>query len=655
MICSVDASCCTATGGNDWSATCVGLVETVCDASCGSLGPGCGHDACITGPALDASCNPAVQSVCGSPGFSSCCDLTTPGAWDQACIDELYLQQTGTAPVAVPPGESICDYAVLGQGSAQLNSVAVDGSVAWLSGAIVFQEQYMGAGFSSATGDFLAFSNATFDHVEIGGDISIGVGPGTIDGLTMPPWTDSTIGGTATLSAASLPDVPARPTLGMSCPTGGMNEPSASGLLSEGIYGDITLTGDVTLEAGDYYLESLTNNGHTMTLPTDPADRVNIYVCQNVEMHDGAELLSPGGDPLQARVYVENGVMNLGSMGAPTTLWGAFQANAGTITMSPAGDGLTVYGMVHSYWGTVQGNRGSIIDASGFTRQDCFERGIDETATPTPCPITTNLTPSVFETGTCVPNGSSHQVSTAVCSAVDLAVGRSCDDQITICNHGNTDAPAGQVELSLYPRGGQQFATLSPDPTWSVGSCATTEVVPAGGCIEQSCPATLVDEDLTVMAHLTSSVTVDECSELDNWSYYVDADTCPTITTTVEVQTYEAVCPSGTSPSWGFLIWDTTLEGSSTIAFEARASHDGSFAGPRTLLGTSESSPFDTSNCGLLSPLASCPVDVGSMMWPAGATNQPAHLELTITLTPSGLDVPTLHDWGLTYSCLYDE
>jgi hypothetical protein len=179
--------------------------------------------------------------------------------------------------------------------------------------------------------------------------------------------------------------------------------------------------------------------------------------------------------------------------------------------------------------------------------------------------------------------------------------------------------------------------------------------VPAGGCIVQTCSASLVDEDLTVMAHLTGGASVTECSELDNWSYYVDAATCPASSPAVEVQEYEAVCPSGTSVSWGFLIWDTTLQSASSVTFEARSSFDGSFTGPYTLLGTSESSPDDTSNCNFLSPLAQCPVDVGSTLWPSGITNQPAHLELTITLNPAGMDVPTLHDWGLTYSCRYDE
>lgn len=655
MICALDSSCCTDTGGNDWDIDCVDRVETVCDASCGELTPGCAHDACVTGPALDAACDPNVANVCSQFGFASCCDLTTPGAWTQSCIDELYLQETGSPPSAVPAGESVCDYALLGQGAAQLNSVTVDGNVAWLGGTIVFQEQYMGAGYSSTTGDFVAWNNATFDRVNIGGDLAIGLGPSTVDGLTSPPWTYSTISGTAILSGAVLPSAPARPSVTMTCPTGGADTTNAMGFIPSGTHGQVQLAGDVTLEAGDYYFESLTNNGHTITLPTDPSERVDIYVCQNVEMHDGARLLSPGGDPVQARVYTDDGVMNLGSMGSPTTLWGIFQANAGTITLSPAGSGVTVHGMVHSYWGAVQGNRGATIDASGLSRDDCIARRIDDSGAPSACPITTSLATTIRQTGACVDNGLSHRVSSSVCADVDLAIDRSCDERITICNHGNTDAPAGQVQLSFYPRAGQQFATTSPDPTWSVGTCSTTSDVPAGGCIVETCSASLLDDELTVMANLTHDASVTECSELDNWGYHVGADTCPAASPAVEVQEYEAVCPTGTSVSWGFLIWDTTLEGASTVTFEARSSFDGAFSGPPTLLGTSASSPDDTSTCSFLSPLTQCPVDVGSTLWPGGAANQPPYLELTITLSPSGADVPTLHDWGLTYSCRYDE
>jgi hypothetical protein len=164
-----------------------------------------------------------------------------------------------------------------------------------------------------------------------------------------------------------------------------------------------------------------------------------------------------------------------------------------------------------------------------------------------------------------------------------------------------------------------------------------------------------VNEDLTVFAHLTSSASVSECSLLDNWSYYENAATCSAPAAAVEIQEYDAACPDGTSVSWGFLVWYTTLQGSDSITFEVRASHDGSFSGPTTLLGTSALSPEDTSHCGFLSSLSECPVDVGSTLWPAGVTNQRSHLELTITLHPSGQDTPTLHDWGLTYSCRYDE
>lgn len=654
-ICDVSADCCVDTGAADWDAGCVALVETVCDASCGSVAPGCTHDACTPGVALDPACDPRVANVCGLSGFASCCDLVAPGAWDTSCVEALYVQESGSGSGLPALGESVCDYAVFGQGAAQLNSVTVQGNVAWASGSIALQEQFGGAGYASVSGDFITWGAATLYKASVGGDVLIGgAAPGTIDGLSAPPFTYSSVGGAAVLSLATVPSLPLRPTVSMTCPSPGSDNLSASGLLSPGIYGQIALSGDLLLEAGDYFFESLSSQGHRLILPADAAELVNIYVCQNVELHDGAEVFSPSLSPLQARLYSHLGVINLGGWGAPVTVYGLVQANAGTVTMSPAGSGVQIFGSVHSYYGTVQGNQGAVIDASGFSRDDCLLRGIDTSYTQVACPITTNLTSGLLETGACVDNGSNHQVTSAVCADADIAVGRSCGDQIEVCNHGHTDVPAGDLSLHVYPRAGQQFAVETPDPQWSLGTCLTTAPVPAGGCITQSCPASLVSEDLTVRAALNPAASVTECSELDNWSYYVEGDTCSALGSTEEVQVYEAVCPEDTRPRWGFLIWDTTLSGSATVTFEGRASDEGTFSGPYTPLGTAALAN-NTTDCTLTGPAPDCPVPLSSTLFPLDIGSDAPFLEVTITLHPSGADAPIVHEWGVTYTCRYDQ
>jgi hypothetical protein len=248
-----------------------------------------------------------------------------------------------------------------------------------------------------------------------------------------------------------------------------------------------------------------------------------------------------------------------------------------------------------------------------------------------------------------------YQVSNTICPDVDLAVDLGCGDSLIVCNHGNTDLPANEAELTFYPQAGLQFATESPNPGWEVGTCAVTSAIPAGTCITQPCDPTVVDDDLTVEVNLVSGASVTECSVLDNWSYYVDAYTCSgTGGTTTVTYDYEATCPNDAYPSWGLLTWNTTTPGTSNVSFEGRTSYDGLYSGVYTALGTAATAD-GTSTCLVGSLEPECPVDLTASFWPAGITNQPTHLELVVTLNSDGANAPILEDWKLTYTCLVDQ
>ncbi|HSC89363.1 MAG TPA: hypothetical protein VLC09_18900, partial [Polyangiaceae bacterium] len=265
-------------------------------------------------------------------------------------------------------------------------------------------------------------------------------------------------------------------------------------------------------------------------------------------------------------------------------------------------------------------------------------------------------------TGTCVDNASGYKVSSSVCAGIDLAVGANCSDTaIPVCNHGNTTITANKAELVFYPKKGQQFASESPVAGWEAGRCTITADIAPGACIDQTCPTSLLDEDLTVRVAAKTASGVTECSALDNWSYFIKGRTCVGTSSggsLTRTEKYEAKCPADTSPVWGFFTWNASTPGASKIDFDMRtATTDAGLttAGYTAVQGAA-SSPVDTQVCSLSGGPSVCPVNISKSLWgTAGKKSQPRFLELRANLNSSGTNTPTLKDWKITYSCVYDQ
>ena len=163
-------------------------------------------------------------------------------------------------------------------------------------------------------GDLFTWGSASVSCADIAGDYRA-IGPGAIDGC-------STLGGALNQPAGTLPTAPVKPNYSgiITCPTGGPDNWGASGTLAPGVYGNVQLSGALTLQAGDYFIQRLTTQTHDIILPADPNALVNIYVCTDIEFQDGADLISPGGNPFQAILYSHGGAINIGSWGAPVTI-----------------------------------------------------------------------------------------------------------------------------------------------------------------------------------------------------------------------------------------------------------------------------------------------------------------------------------------------
>lgn len=620
VVCDTTPSCC----ASYWDQTlCADVVEDLCGVTCGAISPSvCPHNACSTGAALSSTCSTAVATVCGTGGFAYCCSTT----WDAACVNQFTIATTGSAPSAGSAANtSLCDYAVIsGGGTAALNAGRVDGDV-FAQGNVTGTGTLDGSAFAT---------NSTISHSNVTGTKNGGqAGPL----FTKPTWT--AVGGT---DCATIPNTSTTFTSWGTTPTPGST------------YGNVTVGSALSFPAGTYRMRSLTiGNNNTITLPSGTG-HVDIYVCGDVSIGQQANINSPSNLPDQLHIWV-----NTGNITFNAGQWNPIDAD-GIFTLIGTGNatlnGTTkVNGKVLAMGGAVTFSQWSEVNSDGISRNSCITGHTDPSdAVPNLCPTATSPATSatVTESGTCVSNlDGSGNLSQTSCADTDLTLDAPCDDQVPVCNRGQSDLAAGQAEILFFPRQTVQFGTTTPDTHWADAAVCQVGAVPAGTCVDVTCPSFM--EDMTAFIRFKSSAIASECNEFDNWTYYPWDRACggggssmPKVIT----HTYDAVCPSNAAPRWGFLAWNTELEGAATVTFEARVSEDGVYSGSFTPLGTAALAS-STENCNF----EDCGAPVGDLLFPNGRYTHPGHLELRITLTSDGTNVATLEDWKLSYTCAVDQ
>lgn len=122
-----------------------------------------------------------------------------------------------------------------------------------------------------------------------------------------------------------------------------------------------------------------------------------------------------------------------------------------------------------------------------------------------------------LETGICTP-WYPHETS-AACPGVDLSVGLPCDGTIPVCNHGNTEAPAG-IRVVHFPADALQMPNSNPNLNDSqMKECFTQEPIAAGACVNVTgCPG--LQEGREIMVNPAGAAHIAECQSQDNWSLY---------------------------------------------------------------------------------------------------------------------------------------
>lgn len=128
---------------------------------------------------------------------------------------------------------------------------------------------------------------------------------------------------------------------------------------------------------------------------------------------------------------------------------------------------------------------------------------------------------------------------------------------------------------------------------------------------------------------------------------------CPAHQPLSDTVSYQASCPPGQSPQWGYLIYEAATPDDSSIGFFIQTSDTDAFGAPPP-------TPVVTAKAGLESCTFAgpdpCPVDLSEAL--GGLPNsRRKYLQLKMDLLPSssGAAAPTLHNWQVTYSCADSE
>jgi hypothetical protein len=267
--------------------------------------------------------------------------------------------------------------------------------------------------------------------------------------------------------------------------------------------------------------------------------------------------------------------------------------------------------------------------------------------------------------GECVPWGAGE--TDASCAGVDLTVGPTCAGTVPVCNRGRSTAPAGVQVLVLSGNSAQMQDDLGLCSGYQgavAATCATTESIPPGGCVDvRGCP---LGGTQSIVVNPPSPpapvVPISECQCGNDWSVYQIGGSCqslgaPILAETTFTEPYEAACPEGTRVQWGYLAYQAATpsdaSGASSISIHVRTATAPATLStvdlPGVLLAAVPASAPASCPMGGPSP---CPRDVfAGLGGLPRANDEQLELVFTLTPTPSGALGPVVSSWELTFSC----
>jgi len=604
-ICKTMPACCT----GSWSADCVAAVSTICDAVCQE--GDCTQDPCVasTQP-IPKTCQDNIGADCirkTCDAMPSCC--TT--AWTSACVNKM-MEPAICGSISTQ--KRLCDLAVYATNTYTNGGATITG----LTG-------------TAATLDpdpIFAINNAFIPCST--GATTASHGPG---------------GGDLTASQTEQ-------------------------------YGTVHMGVGTTLRfqtSGSYYMRQLILDGNN-TIQVGNGASVDLVVCGQIRIGANVRMTglgTAGGAPVRLRIYSNHAGNDAiwfveSSPAFPTSAdenirYGGLFAPNGQIRF---GANIQHHGFA---WGREVTFLGpSSLTFSSDAQASCRSYPLDAGPVAGGAVCALQLVPTpVTGAAECVDNATNYKDPT--CSGYDLALGTPCKidaniTQIPVCNHGTGPFPATgslPVRIAYYQESLGQLAidepTVLPSGMCPQVSISSMSPIAPGTCRMINCEIPAGRHTLFLDPMNPPTKVLSECNNrrLDNWSATDGRECIPfSQPRTVEYE-YEAECPEESKALWGSLTWNTTTPGDSRVVFSLKAGDNEAELDAATYVeaGIAQRAPEDTQVC-VFKDTTPCYADVTATL--DLGRNQPQLLRLKADLLP-GNGSPVLRDWGISYSCVYDE
>ncbi len=641
-VCAAHPQCCTAywdascigwyetasgtTCNQTWSASCVNRVKTECDSLCGLPGPTtCGHDVCTQGTFLDQNCNACVAKICSVD--PACCENT--GGWNATCVQETATVCGLTCPVNMASAPS-----------------EVGKCTPWLPG----QTDPSCSGFDLGLG-------VTCDDTVVVCNHGTTVAPAGIDVIHFPPATNEfgkaapnqgLVAGTCTTTLAIGPGkCTSIPCTGMSADSEIMVNPPGATQVTECTPGasldnwayyvpgtcgaplcTATTTESVLKKVNMYFMVDKSGSmGGTKWTGTTSA--LNTFFQSNASAGLGVALEffrldsggangdgCPGTGSVCTDVPCSNPRVTLGTL---TTATGAADpAEDALVTAvnatSPGGSTPTYPALKGALdWAIAKQAAAPdeifiVILATDGDASECNTNPTAMSSLSGSAYLTYGIRtyvigmqganyPVLDQIATAGGTGSAFQISGSSGAAVAASL------ITTLTNIANQTA---SCSTPLPPAGNFDPTNVTIQYTPSSGAPSSLpQVTDASAC---SGPGWYYD-DPTNPSQIILCPTSCTAAQSDPGAKIIYNVGCPTLYNQSDtLQYYEAVCPSGSKPQWGYLTWDTTTPSDSSVDFQIRTAttQPGLSLKTQALAGTAVAAPTNTQVC----TLSTCYVDL---------------------------------------------
>ncbi len=668
-VSSVCGKSCPLTGTGNWTQTCVNAVQSVCGAKCATAPPApaaCSHNVCSTGSALTAGCHSCVDTICGVDSF--CCN----NSWDSICVGEVASECGLGCPVNMtpqqpaPPESGECKAWLPGETDPACTGIDVSmgvpcddtfpvcnhGQTTAPSGIKIISFSANSNQYPKCSPDQSKVKATCTTSAPIPPGQCISVNCPAIDNLQEvminPPgaghvnecscldnWTLYKKGTTCGLPtcAGDVETATFKPVnlyfmVDKSGSMGGNKWTGATAAL-KGFFQDPGSAGiGAALEffplgSGGIYGDGCPNG-------------CNAGACANPMVPLATKLVAAGAPTDTQEQALVNGINAVGPGGLTPThpaLDGALTWAVNNQTSNPNEQYVVV--LVTDGDPTQCDTNNSniaLLAATAFANNGIrtYTIGMEGANIAALDQIAQS---GGSGTAFVIQGTNSNNVEAQLIAAFQAIAGQNVSCSFSLPPTGTFDV--NDVTITYTPSAGTPVTTL-PKRTSSAG-CGT------GWYFDNNTNPTTI----TLCPSTCATAQGDPGAKVD---YAVG---CPKVLATTKYnQIYEANCPLGSKPQWGYFAYDSVDPGDSSIAFRARTAdlQTGLSTATYKPLATAQSAPTDTQVCPLSGP-SPCPVDLYIKLGTPDAKRRWLELEVTLNPTSNKLNTPTLNNWNITYSC----